>query len=247
LPPARARQRLSVLGLVAGVVVVVPPLAASAHRYDWAEALQFMVLALVAPGLVVAGAPWEPLGLGPVAEKLAAARQRHHERARTVAVAVPALACIVAWRTPSAVNALRAGGWLLALEALSLGIAGAALWLECIGSGVLVPRGPRPQRIAVAAISMWTIWVLAYLSAMSGAGWYRSYVHVPGHGLSMAIDQQAASGVMWALASGCFVPLIFWDLVQWLRAEEDADHELHRVVREERRRALPPARPADQP
>jgi len=238
---------LSVLGLVAGGVVVVPPLAASAHRYDWAEALQFMVLALVAPGLVVAGAPWELLGLGPVAEKLAAARRRHHERVRTVAVAVPALACMVAWRTPAAVNALRAGGWLLALEVLSLGIAGAALWLECISSGALVPRGPRPERIAVAAVSMWTIWVLAYLLAMSDAGWYRSYRHVPGHGLSLAIDQQAASGLMWALATACFAPLIFWHLVQWLHADEDADHELDRMVREEHRRALPPARPADRP
>ena len=122
-----------------------------------------MVLALVGPGLVVAGAPWEFLGLGPVVEKLAAARQRHHERVRTVAVAVPALACMVAWRTPDAVNALRAGGWLVAVEAVSVGISGAALWLECISSGALVPRGPRPQRIAVAAVSMWTIWVLAYL------------------------------------------------------------------------------------
>jgi cytochrome c oxidase assembly factor CtaG len=94
---------------------------------------------------------------------------------------------------------------------------------------------------------MWTIWVLAYLLAMSGAGWYRSYLHVPGHGISLAIDQQAASGLMWAMATACFVPLIFWHLAQWLHAEEDADHELHRVVREERRRASPPARPADRP
>jgi cytochrome c oxidase assembly factor CtaG len=206
-----------------------------------------MVLALVAPGLVVAGAPWQVLGLGPAVEKLAAARQRRHERARTVAVAVPALACMVGWRTPAAVNALRAGGWLPALEAVSLGISGAALWLECISSGALVPRGPRPQRIAVAAVSMWTIWVLAYLLAMSGAGWYRSYLHVPGHGISLAIDQQAASGLMWAIATACFAPLIFWHLVQWLHGDEDADHELRRVVREERRRALAPARPADRP
>lgn len=226
-----------------GVVVLVPPLAVSAHRYDWAEALQFMALALVVPGLVVAGAPWEVVGLGPVAEKLAAARQRHRERFRTGLVTVPALACMVAWRTPAAVNAVRAGGWLLALEVLSLGIAGAVLWLECVGSGVLVPRGSRPQRIAVAAVSMWTVWVLAYLLAMSDASWYRSYPHVPGHGLSLAIDQQAAAGVMWAIATVCFVPLVFWHLVQWLHADEDADHELHRLVREERRRALPP-RPA---
>ena len=147
---------------------VVPPLSAGAHRYDWAEALQFMVLALVAPGLVVAGAPWRGPGAWPGRRSNWPPPASVTMNAlRTVAVAVPALACMVAWRTPAAVNAVRSGGWLLALEAFSLGIAGAALWLECISSAALVPRSPRPQRIAVAAVSMWTIWVLAYLLAMS--------------------------------------------------------------------------------
>ncbi len=54
------------------------------------------------------------------------------------------------------------------------------------------------------------------------------------------MDQQLTAGVMWGVAGACFIPLIFWNLLQWLSSEEDPDEELHRLVREERRRALPP-------
>ncbi len=78
--------------------------------------------------------------------------------------------------------------------------------------------------------------MLAYLVAMSNGDWYRAYHHAAGSGLSLAMDQQIAAGVMWGMAGACFIPLIFWNLLQWLRSEEDPDEELHRLVREERRR-----------
>ncbi len=72
-----------------------------------------MVLALVAPGLFVAGAPWERIGLCRQAVALASARRRHPERLRSFALVGAALACMVAWRLPTAVNRLQSGGWLL--------------------------------------------------------------------------------------------------------------------------------------
>jgi cytochrome c oxidase assembly factor CtaG len=222
------------------VVVLVPPVAGAAQNDDWAEALQFVVLALVAPGLFVAGAPWDRIGLGRRATALANARRRHPERLRAFALVGAALACMVAWRLPAAVNRLHSGGWPLALEVVSLFAAGTVLWLECVTSPPLVPRSTRPIRITLCALSMWTIWVLAYLVGMSQGDWYKAYHHVAGTGLSLAMDQQLAAGVMWAVAAACFAPLVFWNLLQWLRSEEDPDEELHRLLREERRRALPP-------
>jgi cytochrome c oxidase assembly factor CtaG len=221
-------------------LVLVPPAAGAARRYDWAEALQFVVLALVGPGLFVAGAPWERIGLGRRALALARDRRRHPERLRSFALVGAALACMVAWRLPAAVNRLYSGGWPLAVEAGSLFAAGVVLWLECVSSPPLVPRSTRPVRIALCALSMWTIWVLAYLVAMSKGDWYQAYHHRAGAGLSLAMDQQLSAGVMWVVAAACFVPLIFWNLLQWLHSEEDPDEELHRLVREERRRAIPP-------
>ena len=59
------------------------------------------------------------------------------------------------------------------------------------------------------------------------------------HGLSLVADQQITAGVMWAVASACFVPVIFFNLFQWLHGEEDPDEALQRLVREERRRGAP--------
>jgi cytochrome c oxidase assembly factor CtaG len=217
-----------------------PPIATSAKRYDWAEALQFMILALVVPGLLVLGAVWSRIGLGGPAARLADRRRRHPEWLRSAMLVAPALACFVAWRTPAAVDQLRADGWLAAVEAVSLILAGSVLWLECVPCPPLAPRCTEPVRIAICAVSMWTVWLLAYLLAMSKGDWYRAYPHPAGHGLSLALDEQVAAGVMWFVAAACFVPVIFWNLMRWLRSEEDPDREMHRLVQEERRRALPP-------
>lgn len=238
-----SRQLLSALSVVLVVLMLIPPIATSAQRYDWAEALQFAILALCAPALFVAGAPWHEIRLARAATALAEARRRPPERLRSSAVVGIALAFDVAWRTPLAVDRLQAGGWVLYIEAVSLSVCGVGLWLECVSSPPLTARSTRPVRIALAAVSMWTIWALAYLVAMSHNDWYRAYHHAAGRGLSLAADQQIAAGIMWAVAGGCFIPLIFWNLLQWLRSEEDPDQELQRLVREERRRAQPPRAP----
>ena len=236
----RPRQMLAVLAAALMAVMLLPPVATSARRLDWAQALQFAVLALVVPALLVAGAPWKYLGLSRAATALAEARRRHPERLRSAAIVGLALGCTVAWRTPAAVNRLHSGGWPVALEVVSLTVAGIALWLECVTSPPLVPRSTRPVRIAIAAVSMWTVWFLAYLVAMSPNDWYRAYHHVTGQSLGLIADQQIAAGVLWGAAGASFIPLIFWNLLQWLRSEEDPDEELHRLVREDHRRAAPP-------
>jgi len=220
--------------------VLVPPLSNAARRDDWAEALQFLIFSLVAPGLFVAGAPWRALGCARRARALADARRRHPERLRAAAFVAVALFCDLAWRTPPAVNELHVGGWSVALEAVSLFVTGCGLFLECLPSSPLSPRSTKQVCIVLAAVSMWAIWVLAYLLAMSRSNWYRAYQHVAGHGLSLGADQQIAAGLIWAVAALCFVPLIFWYLFDWLRSEEDPDVALRRFVSEERRRSVPP-------
>jgi hypothetical protein len=71
---------------------------------------------------------------------------------------------------------------------------------------------------------------------MSDGEWYPAYRHVAGHGLSLVADQQITAGVMWAVASICFLPLIFFDLFRWLHNEEEPDEALQRLLRQERRR-----------
>lgn len=230
---------LGLLAPAAVVAVLVPPLGEWARRSDWAESLQFSILFMIAPGVFVASAPWARLGLSRWAGSLAASRRRHPERLRSAGTAVVALAVAVAWRTPAAVDLLAKGTWPLLVEVPSLSVTGVALWLECVASPPLAPRGSRPVSIAVCAASVWTVWVCAYLVAMSAGAFYPAFRHSIGHGIGLDADQQITAGLLWAAAAGCFVPVIFYHLVEWLRSEEDPDQELHRLVREERRRTAP--------
>lgn len=239
-------------GVVLLVACLVPPLSGWARHYEFAEALVFALLAVTVPALLVAGAPWRRLGLAarvvpsdedmmtttvgnlrPV-DRLALGRRRHLEFIRTVGFAVLYVGAAVLWRIPLTVDSLRRHPWLAPIEALVLVAAGVGLWCEVIESPPLAPRLSRPHRIALAAISMWTIWVLAYLVGLSHGSWYPAYPHHAGQGLSVSADQQLTTGLLWFISGCAFIPVVFWNLIRWLQAEENPDGELRRLAREDR-------------
>jgi len=124
--------------------------------------------------------------------------------------------------------------WLVVVESLALVSVGVLLWLDLIESPPVTPCTPRPYRIGMATTSMWVVWVLAYLLGQSNDSWYRAFHHVAGHGVSLSADQQLISGSLWLLTAGAFLPVIFWNLVHWLQAEEDPDDELVRLIRQDK-------------
>ena len=251
------------LALVLLVLCLVPPLATQARRYEFAEAIQYSILGVVIPALVAVGAPWRRLGLatrnptvteaeglppaagapdassaaglGPV-DRLARGRRRHPEALRSASFFILYLAGAILWRIPATVDALIRHPWLLVVEAVTLVALGTGLWLELVESPPLVPRLSRPHRVALAAVSMWAIWVLAYLVGLSHASWYHAFTHHAGTGLSLSADQQLSTGMMWFISGCAFIPVVFWNLIQWLQSEEDPDEELHHLLRVERLR-----------
>jgi cytochrome c oxidase assembly factor CtaG len=257
LPPTAADDRRLLLLLIGAAVVfiacLVPPCSTYARRYEFVEALQFSLLAVAVPALVVAGSPWRRLGLAshpPVEhtqlgtppgslrwlDEMARGRRRHPEPVRSAAFAALFLGVVVLWRIPPSVNSLVRHPWLVGVEAVSLLVVGVCLWLELVESPPLSPRLSRPNRVALAAVSMWAVWVLAYLVGLSHGSWYQAYSHQPGEGLSLAADQQLTTGVMWLAFGGAFIPVIFSNLIRWLQSEEDPDVEMHQLVRLERSR-----------
>jgi cytochrome c oxidase assembly factor CtaG len=234
----RTRVWLAVFGGLFVAVSLLPPLSTLAAREDWAEALQFAFLAVAGPALVVLGAPWRTVGVSPsYLGRLAESRKRHPGAIRSVGFLFADLAVVVAWRTPAAVDAVAGRPWILLVEATSLMVVGIGLWLELVGSPPLVPRSSRPRRAGMAALAMWTIWTVAYVVAMSDVPWYRVFHHTAGVGLSASADHQLATVVLWIAAAVVFMPVVFWNLMQWLGAEEDPDDELSRLLRQERRRS----------
>ena len=253
-PEHAGRTVLFASALVLLVVSVIPPVGAWARRYEFVEAIQFCFLAVVIPALLVTGAPWRRLGLttrhprphddGGVpaagaqplrgADRLAAARKRHPEAWRAVAFAALFLLGVVLWRIPLTVDALHRHPWLVAVEAVTLVAVGIGLWLELVESPPFTPRLSRPNRIALAAVSMWAIWVLAYLVGLSHASWFTAYVHHPGSGFSLSADQQLTTGMMWFISACAFIPVVYWNLIRWLQSEEDPDEEMQKMMRTER-------------
>ncbi len=235
---AGVAPRVRLLCLWAGILVVllplVPPLSGQSHHYEFTQVLRYALWALVAPPLLALGAPWRTARW---ASALAAGRRRHRELIRAAAFVVLGCAVMVWWFTPAMVTATMRHSWLSVVEVATLTIGGVALWLELIASPPLAPRSGHLRRVVLGACAMWLVWVEAYLVAMSQVAWYPSFVHVSGHGLSQAADQQVAAIVLWFIASIVFMPVIFANAMSWLRSEGDPDDELRRIVREQRRGA----------
>lgn len=232
----KVRTALGAVALVVAVIGLLPPVSTEARRYVFMGALQFALFALVVPALGVLSSPWARLNRHGRLSVLADRRKRHSGFPRAVGFLVFSQVVLLFWRTPVAVDALVHHAWLAPLELVTLATAGAALWLELVTSPPFSPRLPRPRRIVLAAFAMWTTWTVAYLVGLSHTAGYGAYASLTGRVVSVAADQQIMAGLLWAVAAFTFLPVIFANLMAWLRDEQDPDEELRSLTREERRR-----------
>ncbi len=251
----RFRGVVALAGLATWVIALVASLASWVSHYEVAQAVQFATFAMVVPALLVTGAPWrrvglasgEPFRLGDdgallspsrlgVMDRLAERARRRRGHTHIFTVGIIYLALVIAWRTAPAVNALVRHPWLVLVESLTLVASGVWTWLSIVESPPVSPATTRPFRIGVAAVSMWTVWVVAYLDGMSQTTWYAAFHHVAGQGLSLTADQQLSAGALWLVSAAVFMPVVFWNLIHWLQSEDDPNEELIRLLREERSR-----------
>jgi cytochrome c oxidase assembly factor CtaG len=232
---ARVRPWLAVAAVVLILGMLLPPLGNYAREYEFVESLQFAVFAVAAPALLMLGAPWRFLGLSRrpgrdgvrppgLADRLA--RSRGTGAARATAVLVAFIVLAIAWRLPATVNALARDPGVAVAEMVTLIGGGSGVWLELVESPPLLPRLSRPQRAAMAAVAMWTIWVLAYIMGMSKVAWSAAYSHAASDGVGTAADQQVAVAILWAVPALCFAPVIYGVLTAWLRDSQEPDEEL---------------------
>jgi cytochrome c oxidase assembly factor CtaG len=213
------RPWLAVLGMACALVVLVPPVATLARRYEVLDATQFAVLALAVPALVALGAPWSRLGaLGTLAARRAA-RRRDRGTRLVVTPLVVEVALVVAWRTTAGVGRLERHPVLVLLEAATLVAAGLWLWLDLVDSPPLAPRTAPLWRLVLATVAMWSLWIVAYVAGMAHAG-YPGFHHAAGAGLSADADRQTATAVLFVAGAIAYLPVVFASLFSWLRAEE---------------------------
>jgi cytochrome c oxidase assembly factor CtaG len=234
-PPGR-RQWLAVAGLLLVLACLLPPLVLLAHRYVFAESIQFTVFAMAGPALIVLGAPWRFLRLSGLASRLAAERRARRSIMRAAAVLAVFFAVCLFWRLIPVVDALSRQPALVLLEAVTLLLAGTALWLELVPSPPVEPRLPRPQRALIAALAMWSTWAVAYVLGFSSHGLFSAY-DVAGSGPGAVGDQEIAVALVWAVAGFCFVPVVIVTMLGWLTSGEGPDEEFQRIFRDDQDRA----------
>lgn len=124
---------------------------------------------------------------------------------------------VALWRSPFAVDAVARHEPLVLLEAATLVVAGCGLWLNLLDSSAAVAGAVGPRRMLIAALAMWSIWVLAFVVGFSGHSMFPAYHHQAGSGLSAVGDQELAVSVLWAVPGLALTPVVFVNFARWLR------------------------------
>jgi putative membrane protein len=236
--PDRARPRARAAlafqsGLLLALLSLVSPAGYWADRFLWLRALQFILLTLVAPGLMVLGTPGAALrqavrprarrtGAPPVAPVPGPDRAGWRPwlvRSPVAAVAVVNVVWL-GWQLPVPAAAARASSAVAVGYHGTVLAAGLLFWLQLIGSR---PAAPLLRRMAlvVATVGVTTIggMVLVFGSAVLYPGYANQWHHV----MTVLDDQQLAGAVYWM---GMLPPLIVAAvalLTRWLSEEESAE------------------------
>jgi cytochrome c oxidase assembly factor CtaG len=221
---ARLRSVLGLLAVVLAAVVAVPPVATDARHNAAVQALQFVIFAVVVPGLLVLG--W-PTSLSRAVGRRQD-RPQHADRTalRAALSLLPCLALAVVWRVPTVLAALARDPALVAVELVTLVAAGAALWRELVRPAAPREPLPRPLRAAMAAVAMWTIWVIAYVTGMSAGG---ATPIAPGV-VSTVAERELGAGVLMAVSGLCYVPVVFVMAMSWFNDRENPEAEARQLI-----------------
>jgi cytochrome c oxidase assembly factor CtaG len=235
----RARARAALLfqaGLLLALLAIVSPVGYWADRYLWVHALQFILLAVAATGLMVLGAPWRPLrqavrpraaGAGQPAVPGVPSMRSPRPVPLPVRHPVAAIAVVnlvwLGWQLPAPVEATRGSSAIALIYFLTILAAGLVGWLQLIGSEPVSPAAPPlgrlPLVVATAGVSTIGGMVLVFGSGVLYSGYANQWHHV----MTVLDDQQLSGAVFWM---GMLPPLIIVAvalLLRWLSDEESAD------------------------
>ncbi|MGH3228196.1 MAG: cytochrome c oxidase assembly protein [Streptosporangiaceae bacterium] len=207
---ARTRFWPGIAGVILITSTLLPPAAGYARQYAFAQALQFVIFTVAGPALLALA-----ISRRARPSQLPSDGRPGRPSARAATRLIAFVVVAATWRLPAAVNELARDPALVAAEMITLLAAGTGIWAELAGPRPAPGQLTPPARAALAAAAMWTIWILAYLTGMSGRSWFAAYRGGPG-GLSAAADQQIAAAILWAVPAACFLPVLYVTVIAWL-------------------------------
>lgn len=227
-------------GLLVALLALVSPLGYWGSLYIWVRSLQDLLLALVAPGLIVLGAPW------PVLARLARRPARSDTDqdqppgppvtrwwlAWPVTYVVAFNVVWLGWHLPVFFDLAARHAGVRYLEYASYIAAGMLFWLQMIGSGPSRPVLSPVRRLTLVIFTAAADGILGMVLVFGSGLLYPAYIGPHHHVLSVVSDQQVAGAVLWM---GVLPPLIVAAVAlinKWLDAEEadELSHDLDRVM-----------------
>jgi putative membrane protein len=218
-------------GLLLALLAIVSPLRYWSGIYIWVRAIQDLVLAIVAPGLIVVGAPWPALArsvgrrqIGQHTPHGPAAGPRQPWWLRWPLATVVAFNVIwLGWHLPALFDKVPASAAAAALEyVLYLG-AGILFWLQLIGSRPWTPVAPPMRRTALLVGTVAADTILGMVLVFGSGVFYRYYGNSWHHVMTVVDDQQLAGAVLWMGALPPMISAAVAVLVRWLNDEESED------------------------
>jgi putative membrane protein len=213
----RAEAALFQGGLLLALLAVVSPLGYEAGVFIWVRAVQDLILAVVAPGMIVLGAPWAAFGAR--GGTTSAGRPRWWLRWPVAAVAAFNVIW-VAWHIPALYDRIPASGAATAAEYAAYLVAGTLFWLQVIGSRPWSPVSPPVRRASLLIGTVAVDTVLGMVLVFGSSVLYHSYANGAHHVMTVLDDQQLAGAVLWM---GMLPPVITAAvavLLRWLNDEE---------------------------
>jgi putative membrane protein len=215
-------------GLAVAALALVSPLGYWSREFIWVRSLQDILLAVVAPPLIVLGAPWLPLRRGaglaaPAAPAPGTGAERPTPGWLSWPVAVTALFTVTwcGWHVPAAYDAALRHPVVYAAEAVTYLGVGVAFWLQLIGSGPLTPRFPPLQRVMLIGATVITSTILGMVLGFGANVIYPAYRAAGSHHLlTVVADQQVGGAELWVLVLPPYIIAGVALLVRWLNDEE---------------------------
>jgi putative membrane protein len=242
--PAAGRAWAFQGGLLVALIGIVSPLAYWSVIYIWVRSLQDLLVAVVAPALIVVGQPGPALvaalrgagrggsAVGPDASSKALRTPWWLRYPMTVTVAFNVV--WLGWHVPVLYDLAHTNAAARYLEfALYLGV-GIAFWLQLFGSASAAPAALPIRRLGMLIATVVADTILGMVLVFGSGVLYPAYRGAAHHALSVVADQQVGGAVLWM---GMLPPLIIGSvalLMRWLDHDEtnELTRELDRLTRQ---------------
>jgi putative membrane protein len=252
----RHRSWVFYSGLGVLVLSIISPVDYFAHEYFFVHVIEHLLIMVVAPVLVVVGAPWTPLLFGiPVTARrrmvravargswFAPLRALRRLLARPVVAVVTFNLVMVLWQFPVLFDAAESNG-MLHIWGMhgSMFLAGVAFWLQIVDSAPFVTRGTVSLRIGAIVGTNVVMFVLAMaLSIFTNHSWYSAYAHVPGVTLSPFADQQIGAAILWICGDFWAAPALIYVIRRAVEQEGSLSDAVDRIFHRDPSPGLPGA------